>query len=361
MDKSESVHQPAHRRLRTALWMVPAIAISLTAIIAGLSYLGPHTDRSPISGFSPAGGQRIFPELANDADQIRRIHISNDVGSLGFVRAESGWRTEQFDGYPASVEALDDLVAMLAQLRAEYEHDDSSMATAISTYGAADATLATHGTGTTVQLTGEDGGSLAQLTIGNTIKVPGPSGLLDMTALSMVDEQQLWLVGGEVVVPVNAGEWVDHQVLDVPRQSVVSFSSRSPQGDGLELGRGDDGTPEVLAASPEIDGTVQGWKLDQVISGFENLRFIDVRSVADLRPLGDSPWSTTITMDDGALYEAKIYPSDEASWVVFRAGASDDGDLSESARSFNARHGDWAYRLPLNVLHGLMVTPETLR
>jgi hypothetical protein len=333
--------------------LLAALAIVALAAVGGAVYV---VTRQNAATQEAQLGQRLYPELAARADDIRTIVVARKDGSFRIVRDGDRWVVPDKAKYPASPDAVRRLLVGLSELRAmeaktkqpsvypelEVENIDAPDAKSVQ-----------------VSLQDANGKDVLAVLIGKARYGRGGTAG-DGVYIRRVGDAQAWLAQGRATVDREVGGWLDKRIADVSRDRMRSVAVKAgPQ------------TLTVLRDKPEDkDFTIKDIPADRkakssydtnaVGGAFETLDLEDVRPAAEVNFSASSPTTEAVTFD-GLRLSAAFAEQDGATWARISATAQPpaepvktDGesklksadDVKKEAEAINAKAGGWAYKLP---------------
>jgi hypothetical protein len=306
-------------------------------------------------------GQRLFPEVATRAEDIRTIQIARKDGAFRIVRDGDRWVVADKSNYPASPDAVRRLLIGLSELRAmeaktaqpavypELEVEDIDAANAKSVR---------------VALQDASGKDILAVLVGKNRYGRGSGG--DGVYVRKAGDAQAWLAEGRVSFERNVTGWLDKRIADVSRDRVRSVVVKADK-QTLTVQRAKPEDKDFMIQGMPADRKAKTWETNSVGGAFETLDLDDVRPAAEVNFSADSPTTEAVTFD-GLQITASFAEVDGATWVRFSARAEPpaepvktDGDsklksaedVKKEADAINATAGGWAYKLPAYKLESL--------
>jgi hypothetical protein len=353
-DEQSSRSGPASPSKRTSpvpLIILAGVAI-LIAVVAAAILLA--TDEEAVSGFEAANGELLVPGLSQRVGEVSRIEIERYHGSLTLTRSGDDWHLAERDGFRARRDAVDALISDVAHLSAAYVSSGSDLSPA--DYDVVDPEDA--GGSVRVRLLDDAGNEMTSLIIGHTFSPPTAPHSTNVFA-RRDGSARIWIAEGELDIPVLPTGWIDRDVVDIPRGSVVEFRTAPPDGEPVTIRRADDEFTSPQTAEDET-GTAS-WALDNVIGVLEEVRLEDVRSSDSLPSDVEHAGTATVVTSEGLEYRIDILMDGPTVWTAFSAAADGaTGGSAKRARSFNDRHEGWVYKLPRLVTTRLMTPADEI-
>lgn len=301
-------------------------------------------------------GQRLFPELAGQADAIQSITIARKDGSFQIVREGDRWVVLDKSKYPASVDTVRRLLVGLSELRASEAKTSSE-----SVYPELEVENIDSPNAKSVQVSLKDPGGrdvLAVIVGKSRLARGGAAG--DGVYIRKAGDAQAWLAQGRVHVEREIAGWLDRKVVDVSRERVSTVTVKGERQPLTVLRtKPDEKDFSIKNAIPADRKAKAGYDINAVGGAFETIDLDDVRPAADVPFSASSPVTGAATFD-GLHVTASFAEKDGATWVRFAAKAEPPAslpqvegdsklksadDVKKEADAINARVGGWAYKL----------------
>jgi hypothetical protein len=184
------------------------------------------------------------------------------------------------------------------------------------------------------------------------------AGGTDRSYVRKTADNQAWLVEGSLDLRMDAAEWLEREIVNLPAQRFHEASTIQPDGKRLTVRRAKpedaDYTVVGLPANAKIKSqfTVNG-----IAGALDGLTLDDVRAVSDLEFKPANGWAE-FKSPDGLVIKVEIASRDEKSWVRLSAayqappaGTASTGEaktpeqVQDEAKAINARLGTWAFQL----------------
>jgi hypothetical protein len=331
---------------RTSL-AVLALITALVVIAAIVSY----SRRQP----APAAPEsdRLYPELAERVNDVASITIQSGAEPFVIARHNGDWGLETKGGYPVTFEKVKQTILGLAAL--EIIEPKTSRPEYYDRLGVTepgpdvDSTLVT--------LRDEDGGTLASLIIGDT--APG-GGRAPRRFVRKADDAQAWLVEGQVSVDRTPLNWIDRELLRLPRTRVQSVTVAHPDGERIHLHRNQQSRRNFLVDDVPERFELQNEGIANSIAGAAGyLRIEDVAPAADVDFASGQVTTVEFRTFDGLLVTLEVLPVEDGAWLELCAAAEEDAALPEpdanaeappetaatQAEEINRRAAGWAFRI----------------
>ncbi len=335
------------------IWWAAAALLVAAAVATTLA--GPRAATSlPV-------GDVAFPDLRAAPETVGEIRIDSggdEGGTLTLVAlAEGGWTLAERDGYPVAAQPVRRLVAVLADmhlLEAKTARPDRFARLAVEPVDAEGARSQA------VRLTAADGGTLADLVVGDRVgRLGGFSE--DGTYIRRVDDARAWLASGRLEVSTTVTDWLVRDIVDLPADRVVSVRVE-PAGDTpYAIGRPDAESDFALTPPPGEGETVEPGAVQRLAGVLAGLTLEDVASVDEAAP-GTPQGTIEVVTADGLTVTGTLVERDTAPWLSLSAVAAADAadETVAEAATLTDRWQGWEFRLPAFVASRLTAPREDL-
>ena len=259
----------------------------------------------------------LFPSLLDSINEIALVNVRNAQRNTELQRDGERWTVTNKDAFEADAAAVKRLALQLANAR--IVEPKTSSPNRFAKLGVADIGDE-NSAGTLVELLTADGNTLAALIVGH--ERDGSTG--DQHYVRRRDEDQSWLVVGELDPNADPITWVDAQILDIDTQRVMSV-----------LVEKSDAAPITLSKAEQSDNF---FTLNNIPDGYEqkskatvsalgalllDLRFNDVLAAAKLAALTPVR-EVTVTTFNGLVVTLKDYLLDDQKLVTFSFAVNEE-------------------------------------
>jgi len=286
-----------------ALIVVAALAIGL-AVITSKRNTQPAPD---------AIGRAVLPDLQVNDVAVLAVVAAEETATI--TRTETGWVVPAKYNYPADFEKVRSTLLALADLKVGQvvTLDDALRSRLKLSATAVDGA----GTGTLLELRGQDGETLASLIMGeNRMRSTpsgrgGPDGYPDGRYVSADGGKTGYLVSEDLSdLAGDQKDWLDAEITSVAAADMAEITLTAPDGAALTLRRENGSlTLDALAEDEELDNS----KLYAVESALNYLRLEDIAdpSLEDAQLGFDKPSRFTVKTPKGEIYSVSIGGSPE--------------------------------------------------
>lgn len=303
--------------------------------------------------------ERLFPRLDDAVNDVAAVRLASDDAEVRFARVDGEWVSPTLDGYPAQFERVKEVILQVAELEPiEAKTDRPELHGRIGVLAPTGDADAAEGAGTLVELSDGSGEVLASVIAGSVASL----GAEQATFVRRTDEPRAWLAAGRVAPRLDPMQWVDRDVVRLPREQVQRVDIVPAAGPSVLLYRALRTDREFELLNVPEGRSARGISATRPITtamGF--LRAEGVRRAGDAVP--DDAITTTFTTFDGLSVEAVTWVEsgeEEVVWAAFAARApeaSEQADVGPAegaepmtaagrARELNEKLGGWWFRLP---------------
>jgi hypothetical protein len=342
--------------------------VALTAVGGAVAVSVSQNTTLPRAG----AGERLFPNLAARADDIRTIVIARKEGDFRVVRDGDRWLVPDKSKYPASTDAVRRLLVELGELRAL-----EAKTTTAATYPELQVEDVDSPDAKSVQVSLLDvgGGTVLSVIVGKSRYGRGGGTSGDGVYVRKAGDAQAWLAQGRLGVERDVAAWLDRKIADVPRERVRTVTVKAPGQTTLTVLRAKpDDKDFAIKDVPAGRKAKAAYDINSVGGAFEGLELVDVRPAADVGFAANSPVTEAVTFD-GLRVNASFAEHDGATWVRFSAKAEPPAtppkvegesklrsadEVKKEAEAINARTGGWAYKLQTYKIETLRKKVEDL-
>jgi hypothetical protein len=321
------------------LLVLAAMAIATLGVAVVTTMERPPSQQAEI-------GQRLFPEIAARADDIRAIVMTHRGGQVRIVRDGDRWLVPDRRDYPAAPEKVRQLLIGLGELRA---FEAKSKSPSLYPSMEVEDVEATDAKSIRVALLDSSGATIVGVIVGKERLARGGT-VGDGVFVRRVGDAQAWLAQGRVAIQRDATAWLDRKIVDVARERVREVHILGGK-DTLVVARAKvDDKDFTIADVPTGRKPKGSMEVNAVSGAFEGLELEDVRPAAEIAFAANGPVTQIVTFD-GLRVLAAFAEHEGATWVKFTASVESTEPLPadairDEAAAINARAANWAYKLP---------------
>ena len=307
------------------------LLVLAAATLAGGWYFGRAT--APADRTAMAGGQLMFPGLAQRLTDLAKVDITNRDKLVTIEkRPGGGWGVASMHDYPVRDSKLRGLLTGLTELRLSEPRTSDP-----SEYGrlGVDDPAGASATGDLVRLIDTRGQPILALIAGHR-RVSGQVDAPGEIYVRRPDEDRSWLAEGSVDADSDASQWLDRTILNIAHGRIASVTV----GDrALVFGR-QDGT--FVLTQPADHPKLEAYRVEDVAGALESLTFEQVEP--DKNAAGTDAGRAVFATSDGLAITVSALRDGKDVWVRFSAAASSADAKVESA-ALNGRLAGWMYRI----------------
>lgn len=289
---------------RRALGILSVVAFVIIGAAVWMGYA-----RSPRSTEQTS----LYPSLKGKLASVSGLSIYKAQDQLAVELAKDGanWKVKQRNDFPADVVKVNQiLIALEGAVIHEQKTSNPDNYSALAVQDLSDASTS----GIRIELAGTS--TPVNLIVGKK------DGGTRSTFVRRAGEKESWLIGGELDVPAEPGQWLKKELLNVGADRVQEASidvSGSPSYSAFKSTRAD--------ANFDVRGIPKGRELNSVTvanpaaQALSALQMDDVRPASELANEKKSAHAEFRTFD-GLIVEFVGYPSDEHRWITVKASFS---------------------------------------
>lgn len=346
MSFAETLRKDPRRR---NLALLAAFAIIVTGLAVGAVW-NRATELSP-----PSADQAFFPQLHNHMRDVAQIQIVTKTGTLtAKFRPDRGWILPDHHNYPASFNTVRKMIVGLTAMeiiapktaRADWLHY-------------IDLKAPPKGKGTRVTFRDDKGKILADVIAGKTEDIGDSAGGIGLF-VRHPNSDQSWLVRSVMQPDAKLADWLDSDVMDVPRARIHEVDVTPVSGPAFTVLR-DKPSQGDFRVSDMPKGRVLAYDsaADNVAAAITGFTFTDVRPAKYL-DFTNSARLTTKTFDGLTIRVEAVKDGADVWATVSAEGSADKADSRKEARAINAKSAGWAYKLPSFKAEQFMTTLDSL-
>lgn len=316
-----------------------AIAVGIAAIVTR-------------SGSAERETPAFFETLMPRVNDVSFVQVKRSDGEFSIRRAGEQWELVEKGGYPVRIDRVRETVLGLAELKAAQAMTSRPDRYAqIGVQDLSEASAAEAGGGGPTLLTFKDdaGAVIASAIVGNQRLGPRPA-----IYIRRPGEAQSWLAEGRLEIPGQFTNWIDSQILSIPRERIRRVDITAPDGEFFRLERETrDQRSFTVFGVPDGRELASNTAADAFGSALSFLSLEDVApaSTFDLAGSGVVRGShLEFRTFDGLLIMAQLADRNGRTWARMAAMPDPEAEptaaVIEEATSLNARLESWVFGLP---------------
>jgi hypothetical protein len=323
-----------------------AILGAAAALAVGLAVLVAR------SGSAPADdarlGDRMFDTLALRANDAALIRVTRSGGEFSVRRDGEQWGIVEKGGYPVMIETVRGAIVGLSELRTGEpmtSRPDRYPQIGVQDLEAVEGEDHGFGGPTLITIEDGDGAQLASAIVGNARATPRPG-----VYIRRPGEAQSWLAEGRLELPGRFTNWIQPQIISIPRDRIQSVDVAPPGEDPFSVVR-----PTREERSFTVIGVPDGHELKSTTAAdaFGNaLSFVSLEDVAPAGAIaGAVPGShLQFRTFDGLLVMVELFQKQGTTWARLAAAHDPDAEPAQAvideAATLDAGFEGWIFALP---------------
>lgn len=329
---------------------IAALAVATLIAVVGAGY-AVHQRAGQLASNTRA--ELLLPGLADRLGQAEQVELTQGKTVIRLARKGEQWVAPDKADYPAKFEvvrrnlvALSDLKTLEAKttksdLHGRLQLDDPK----------GESTKAVGFT-----LKDAKGAVIADMVVGK--RRTNLAGGADRSYVRKADDSQAWLVEGALDLRMDAAEWLEREIVNLPAQRFHEASTIQPDGKRLTVRRAKpDDADYAIVGLPANAKIKSQFTVNGIAGALDGLTLDDVRSVSELEFKPAGGWAE-FKSPDGLTIKVEIASWDEKSWVRLSAayqtppaGTVSAGEVKtpeqvqDEVKAINARLRAWAFLL----------------
>lgn len=340
--------------LRTPVVLGLAALAALVAVALAIGNV--FTPAQAPQGADGDAAARPFSELLAQGERIDAIEIEGPDARTRLRRSEAGgWRVAEVDGYPARDARVARLLEAITEIRVVERRPQSP-----DRLGELGLTRDSEGADwRRIAIETADGRALTRLMVGRTESIPGAIGA---TYVRNLDTDSVWLADIGFEIPARPLDWVDREILALPREAILEVRTAPLEGEPLHIRRPE---PDALSFRPvgtsaEVEMET-AWMVGELPSVFGHVVVEDIAKAEATNEASDP--SGLVRLNNGIRLRFTIQREDGAPWVQFtvdpapeatsptkdspaKDGAEAAGNDAQSPENGTGEAAESAQRLP---------------
>lgn len=300
----------------------------------------------------------LFPGLAERIGEVASVRVRYEDKTATVRRTERGWTIDELDGYPVDPGKVQSLARSLVTARlleAKTDRPERWNRLELDEPGTPRPDGGKSRSKELVLVDGR-GETIARLYVGKTrygLFGPGRGGVYVRRA----EDSRAWLLDRRIEVPEEPLDWIERQIVDLPRTQIARVVLRPDREDRLAIRRTSREATDFALESVPAGRKADPNRVERLADALSGLSLQDVRAAAKVPFAEDAPRARFETVD-GIVLEARLHKEgegDDASfWVRFAVfpgealpgePAADAKPAVERARELSARLDGWAFKL----------------
>lgn len=335
------------------------LSILTIAVIAGIvATLQPATTHVDASG--PQSGDKMFPELGARVNDIARIAIRQGDDTITVERQDGQWILTNLSNYPADVGKVRQVIlGMVDLIRVEPKTQNPELFEKLG--------VVEPKTGNTesrlIELTNGSGDYTLRLIMGKE-KPAKTSTRLSEYYVRVPQEEQAWLVQGNIPLPRAANEWLEAQLINIALNRLSRLTVRHSDGETVIIEKsGPDATDFEIVEPKHSDKVRSTFTVNNMAQSMATLMLQDVISKQAAVKEPQDQFTAELKTFDGLAVTLGVQKSGEDYFGIVSAltqvpvsppatsdkegapASSDKPDPAQDAETINARGKSWRFKL----------------
>lgn len=314
-----------------ALLLITAAAV-VVAVLVSFSNGG--------AGVDPEVNKPVLPEIAAQLGQVARVTLVHGDTKTTLLRQGDRWVVEEKGGYPADATRLHRMLLGLAQLR--YVEAKTSKPDLYKRLDVEDAGKK-NSKSTLITVSDAKGTLLGEIIAGKR-RVDELGGGTDGVYVRKPGNKRSWLASGTLGLPQDATQWLEPNIIDLPRDKVKEVVLTQPDGSSLDIAHDNPEAKLELQHAPANVKLKSDDALVEPTTALASLTLTDVKPIAQMPMAGEGVSHAEFVGFDGLTVKVALVDKDGKSWAHFEASGS--GAATKQAEALNARLSPWVYAIP---------------
>jgi hypothetical protein len=294
-------------------------------------------------------GAALLPSLAAQASRISRVELQQGDKALALAKSDAGWTLADRGGYPVKPGAVRALLVKLAQVElveGKTRNKDRLALLELEDPAGKDSKSRL------LRLKDDQGAVIAETIVGKK-RWDAFGGSKSGTYVRRPGDPQTWLSNGDLEVSLNARDWVQAGVLDVPSTKIAKLTVEIPGEEPLVIARdAADTAKHTLLGLPEGKKLKEGAGIDAIVRAVGNIELDDVRKAAAAAPAGDVSLAK-IEADGGLAITVRLRKEGDDTWVSLEASGA-EADAKKTAEDIVTRTQGWEYKVPAHKAQAIL-------
>lgn len=312
------------------LLVVTAVAVVL-AVLVSTGARGPKAD--------PLVGAKVLPQFGEKLGEVARVTLVHGDARTTLRRHGNSWGVEERGNYPVDAAKLRQTLLGLAEL--SYVEPKTRKAEFYSRLEVEDAGPK-DAKSTLITASDEKGNILGEIIAGKR-RIDQLGGNVDGVYVRKPGDAQSWLARGTLDVAGDTPSWLDHAIVDLPREKIKEVVLTAPDGGKLDIAHDKPDAPLALKDAPADAKPKSDTALVEPTTALASLTLADVRPASEL-PLPEKEVShAEFTTFDGLVVKVALFDKDGKNWAHLEASGT--GDAEKEAAALNAKLSPWVFAI----------------
>ncbi|MBO6947312.1 MAG: DUF4340 domain-containing protein [Rhodospirillales bacterium] len=291
-------------------------------------------------------GQRLFPDLLEDAKNVTEVTVLQNAKTMTFVRDGETWRLQQSAGYPVHANLVNKVIFSLSNM--ELLDKKTSQKDKLPTLNLGDPSEK-KANGQQVTLKNGSGEVMADLVVGSA-NFFLPETTTGGMYVRFPGEEQAWLVRGLVDIGVEPRDWLKRDIVDIKPERIQRAEVTQPDGEQLivipQKGVTGDFAFENMPEGMVLKSEFAPRNIAAVLNSFV---LNDVRKPGDVELKPGDAYVTEFFTVDAIHVTTKMWKKDGQQYMTVNAkyiGDDMESDAAKQAKAISERTDGWLYVIP---------------
>lgn len=291
------------------------ILIVVTVVISVAALVASNMKDTAVS--NQQAGVYIFPQLGNNINKVQEVEISKGKNIINIQRKDAAWQVLQKDGYAANLSKVKETILKLAEfktLQAKTKKPENFGKLNVEDPKAENAKSIL------TTLKDENGNIMASLVIGRQLSGSVTAVGGEKTYVRKMDDKQVWLASGGLLIDDLAIDWLDEEIMDIPEQRISMVKIMPVDGKPLTIVKNKPEDKEfTLLNTPKNKQLKSSSDLAQTARLLQGLRMKDVAKADKVDMTTNPITKTEVYTFDGLVVSAVNMSKDDKHYITLSA------------------------------------------
>lgn len=335
---------------------VIGILLLTLSIALGVFYF---SDKATENVSDKEAGRVFLTGMMGKINQISEIVITENTSKTHLNLKGGHWVVDEKSGYVADFSKVKTLLLGLAELKTI--EPKTAKPENYGKLGVQGAHILGSSVSKQIDLLDKAGNLQYSLIVGKEKPARSPSGLAAIYVRKPT-EAKAWLVSGKLQLPRKQTEWLDHKIIDIPPQEIMSVEVNQPGQDLLRVSKNKASDKNFVVEGLPLNAVMKSESEANSLSGaLQNLMFIDVLPRGKFQANVKDITTVTFQTFDGWRLAAKLLEKDGKSFVwfdVIRDAKSENPSIQRAA--LTALFPLWVYEIHVSNVNVFVKTLSDL-
>jgi hypothetical protein len=266
-------------------------------------------------------GEKLYPEFLPRVNDATYIKIQTNQETLTLTKSQDQWTVKENDNYPAAINKVRELVLGVGNLK--LVEPKTKKPENYARIGLQDVTEE-DATSTHITIIAGSDKKLADLIIGNN--KPAKSDVSQKSYyVRKVNDPQSWLVDGNLPDKWQPKDWLDIDIIEIPRERIQRVKVSHEDGELVYIHRDNpnvrDFTLESLQPGEQVTAP---YEVNNIATTFTKMTFDDVVSAANAGVSDKPVYTAILTTFDGLEITFEPFAKDDKHFAKYSAGFNEE-------------------------------------